>query len=227
MSQPHDRGCRLPVLGELDKEAGEFWVENPFLLPAQGENLSAYERNCLFLNTTGKGTPRFLDASFAAGADIDSDSRSAIAADFDSDGDLDLLIGSVGGGPLRLFLNQLTQGQRITVRFVGTTSNRQGIGCRVTIRCGQRRLVRDNFPANGFMGAGFSELLIGLGTAPKIDELNVRWPTGTRQVFRDLAVNRRYTITETRDQIDVAPLQARLSVPAANQPVPTYIFSYP
>ena len=215
------------MLGDLDKEAGEFWVENPFLLPGQGENLSAFERNCLFLNTTGDGAPRFLDASFASGADIDSDSRSVIAADFDRDGDLDLLIGSVGGGPLRLFFNQLAQGHRIGIKFVGTTSNRQGIGCRATIRCGQKRLVRDNFPANGFMGTGLSELLVGLGDASTIDELEVRWPDGTRQVFHDLDVNRQYTITQNQDRLHVAPFEEKRPRPATAPPVQPKVFPEP
>ena len=94
MSQPLDRSCLLPELGEVDKKAGEFWVQNPFLIPRNGGNLSAFEPNRLFLNT---GDNAFLDASFASSANIDSDSRSVVAADFDRDGAPDLLVGSVGG----------------------------------------------------------------------------------------------------------------------------------
>ena len=55
--------CMHPQLGEIDKEAGELWVGNPFQLVNQGDNLSAYERNRLYLNVDGQ---RFIDASFAS-----------------------------------------------------------------------------------------------------------------------------------------------------------------
>ena len=96
MSRPLDRTASLPELGKVDRENGEFWAGNAFTMIGEGNNLSAYERNRVFLNT-GDGK-EFLDASFASAADIDSDSRSAIVADFDRDGWPDLLVGSVGGG---------------------------------------------------------------------------------------------------------------------------------
>ena len=80
MSRPLDRTASLPELGAVDRENGEFWAENAFTMIGEGKNLSAYERNRVFLNT-GEGID-FLDASFASAADIDSDSRSAIVADF-------------------------------------------------------------------------------------------------------------------------------------------------
>ena len=207
MSQPMDRGGRLPVLGQLDHEAGEFWVENPFLMPKRGDNLSAYEHNCLFLNTSQPGNPSFLDASFASAADLDSDSRSAIAADFDRDGDLDLLVGSVGGGPLRLFENRMAQGQRLLLSLRGSSCNRSGIGCRITVDIGTTRLVRDVFPASGFMGTGPIEQNIGLGPATRITRLQVRWPDGTNQEFHDLPVDRRHQVTQGTAALRSLPLE--------------------
>ena len=189
-----DRGGRLPVLGQLDHEAGEFWVENPFLMPKRGDNLSGYEHNCLFLNTSQPGNPSFLDASFASAADLDSDSRSAIAADFDRDGDLDLLVGSVGGGPLRLFENRMAQGQRLLLSLRGSSCNRSGIGCRI-------------FPASGFMGTGPIEQNIGLGPATRITRLQVRWPDGTNQEFHDLPVDRRHQVTQGTAALRSLPLE--------------------
>ena len=199
MTQPLDRSARHPQLGHIDRDAGEFWVENPFMMPAAGHNLSAYERNRLYLNVDGRA---FLDASFASRADIDSDSRSAVAADFDGDGAMDLLVCSVGGGPLRLFRNRFpSQGHRLRLELVGTESNRAAIGSRVILQCGQEQIVRDLFPPNPFMGQGPPRLLIGVGKAEKIDRLMVRWPTGKTQEFHDLPVDRPITITEGQDRL--------------------------
>lgn len=206
MTQPLDRRSSLPPLGEIDREAGEFWVENPFLMTKMGMNLSAFERNRLYLNLGGES---FLDASFASRADIDSDSRSVVAADFDRDGAPDLLVGSDGGGPLRLFLNRFPRTmRRIRIELVGVESNRPAIGSRIVAHCGGRKIVRDLFPANGCMGQGPVELLVGLGDVEKLQRLTVRWPTGRVQEFTDLPVDSQITITEGQSQFKVAELAA-------------------
>jgi hypothetical protein len=202
VTQPLDREAMLPQLGEVDSEAGEFWVENPFMMRPNGLNLSAYERNCLFLNINGES---FLDASFTSAADIDSDSRSVVAADFDRDGGVDLLVGSDGGGSLRLFLNRVPQrGRSLRIVAQGKQSNRLGIGTRITAKCGRQAIVRDLFPASGFMGQGPAELFVGVGTAERIDELTVRWPTGDTQVFTNVPVDRLITITEGQAEFAAA-----------------------
>ncbi len=205
MSRPLDRMCTLPQLGEVDEDAGEFWVSNPFMLPQAGHNLSAFERNRLFLNDVGRG---FIDASRFSNVDIDSDSRSAVIADFDRDGQSDLLVGSVGGGPLRLFLNRfsMAENRRIRIDLVGTKSNRQAIGTRVTLECGTTQIVRDLFATNGCMGMSPPELVIGVGEAAQIQKLTVRWPSGGRQVFDNVPTNVRVQITEGNDKPEISSL---------------------
>ncbi|MGI9472930.1 MAG: ASPIC/UnbV domain-containing protein [Rubripirellula sp.] len=193
MSQPLNRTCLHPQLGEVDREAGELWASNPFLLIPRGDNLSAYERNRLYLNIDGE---RFLDGSFSSNVDIDSDSRSAIATDFNDDGALDLLVGSVGGGPLRLFLNQIPQQQRLRVKLQGTESNRSAIGTRLVAEVGERKIVRDVFPANGFMGHGPPIVDLGIGDATMVDRLTIRWPSGREEVLTDLSVEKPLEIVE-------------------------------
>ena len=193
MTQPHDRLCQLEALGDLDEEAGEFWVKNPFSMPNLRNNLSAFERNRTFLNLDGNS---FIDVSFASGADIDSDSRSVVAADFNRDGATDLLVGSVGGGSLRLFLNRFPTANYVRVRLEGSESNRAGIGTRLTATVGGRKLVRDLFPHNGFMGQGPAEIVLGLGEAQSIDRLVLRWPSGKTQTYIDLASGKLFLFKE-------------------------------
>lgn len=201
VSQPFNRRSQNKVLGDLDEEAGELWVENPFMLPAIGANLSAYERNRTFLNLDGGS---FIDVSFASEADIDSDSRSVVAADFNRDGATDLLVASVGGGPLRLFLNRYPNGNHVRIQLVGTKSNRLGVGARLVAKtASSRQIVRDVFPANGFMGQGPVDTHIGIGEAKEIESIEVRWPTGKVQTFQHLPAGRKVTITEGRAGYEV------------------------
>lgn len=204
VSQPFDRTCRIAPKGEIDEEAGEFWVENTFLMPQKGHNLSAYESNRVFLNT---GEDRFIDASFASDSSIDSDSRSVIAADFDGDQYPDLLVGSVGGGPVRLFSNQFAErGHRLRLQLVGTKSNRSAIGSRVTAELADgRRIFRDVFPANGFRGQGPVEILLGTGDQPSIAKLKVTWPTGQIQELQNLPTEHTAVIVEGESEPQLTP----------------------
>ena len=190
--------CELQEKGEVDQDAGEFWVANPFQMQQKGHNLSAYERNRVFLNAGGD---EFLDASFTSGCDIDSDSRSAVVGDFNGDHVPDLLVGNVGGGPLRLFLNRAgAANNRVRIELTGTESNRSAIGTRVTLHIGERRIVRDVFPMNGFQGQSPPELIIGVGHAEGIDRIALRWPTGKTQEFTDLPSNATLRIEEGAEQ---------------------------
>lgn len=194
VTRPTDRTCEIQPLGDIDQAAGEFWATNPFAITENGENLSAYERNRLYLNVDGQ---RFFDASFASNVDIDSDSRSAIGADFDLDGDPDLLVANVGGGALRLFLNQMDRGnQFVKVELTGTKSNRAGVGSRLTFEVGDKKIIRDVFPANGCMGLGPVNALHGIGKAKKIDKLTIRWPTGKQTVLTDVDATKVIQVTE-------------------------------
>lgn len=188
-----DRRSQLPVLGKINEEAGEFWVSNPFMLQKKGANLSAFERNRLFLNQNGQG---FIDASFASNADIDSDSRSVVVADFNGDQTPDLLVASAGGGPLRLFLNRMEQGNRVEIVLQGNKSNRPGIGARVIAEVDGMKIVRDLFPANGFMGSSPAWLSLGIGSAESIQRLTIRWPSGKIQELSDVKIGGRLLIEE-------------------------------
>jgi len=198
VSQPLNRLCEHDALGDIDRDAGEFWVRTPFELPNQRKNLSAFERNRVYLNRHGRG---FIDASFSSGADIDSDSRSVVSSDFDGDGVPDLLVSSVGGGPLRLFLNQIEQGNRLRLNLVGVTSNRAGIGTRLIAEVGDQVITRDVFPENGCRGLGPVRASIGTGSAGKIDRLTLRWPSGTIQRFTDVVTPASLTIREDKEEL--------------------------
>ena len=198
LSAPDGRDEIIPKIGKVDDDAGEFWAMNDEVTDMKKMNIHSFQRNRLFLNNSGTG---FVDASFTSAVDLVSDSRGAIPADFNGDGAVDLLVASVGGGSLRLFLNQTPQGNRVKIRLVGTTSNKFGIGSRVTAKLGDRQVVRDLFPTVGFMSNGPSEIWIGAGDAETIESLSVRWPTGETQEFKNVSTNRSIEITEGESEI--------------------------
>ena len=71
-----------------------------------------------------------------------------------------------------------------TRRLFGTVFNPTGIGRRVSMKCGDRTIIRDIFSPNDCLGLGPPELTIGVGSAAKIDSLTIRWASGDEQVLR-------------------------------------------
>lgn len=196
MSQPCERNCEVNQPGEVDEELNEFWVGNPFDI-YMSQNLSSFERNRLFLNT---GAGQFVDVSYSAGIDSDSDGRSSVPLDIDNDGMLDLILRQAGGGPLVVLKNRFPGNGYVMVTLRGTKSNRQGIGARLVATVGTKRIVREVYPVNTYRSQRPLAAHFGLGTADKIEELTIRWPSGTQQTLRNITAGQHIRVTEGSDE---------------------------
>ena len=199
VSQPCNRSASVPLPGRIDEKLGEFWVSDPWQIVAFRHNLSSFERNRTFLNVKGED---FLDISHLTGADSDGDGRSVVAADFRNVGMPDLIVRQVGGGPLLLYENRLPRKHYLTVSLRGQTSNRQGIGARLTASVGGRTLVRELFPSNGFRSQSPNQVHLGLADDRTVDTLTIRWPSGKVQVLTGSAGDRHIIVDEGKDGTD-------------------------
>ncbi len=178
---------------DLDTDRGEFWVSSPWNFPASGENLSAYERNGVFLNL---GVDRFTEIGFLTTADSHGDGRSAVGCDITGDGMPELFVRQAGGGALRVYRNNFPAASWLTVTLEGDASNRQGIGAKLVCHAGKRVVRRELYPVANFLSQAPARITLGLHEATRIDRLEVHWPSGTIQVLEDLPVNRRLHIRE-------------------------------
>jgi hypothetical protein len=177
----------------LDKGLGEFWVTNPWHIVGSGHNLSAFERNRVYLNSRGEG---FLDISHLTGADSDGDGRAVVAADFRGSGKLDLIVRQSGGGALLLFENQMPRRSYLAVSLRGKGGNRRGIGARLTAVTGSLRQTRELYPACGYFAQTPALVHFGLADADTVDSLTVRWPDGKVQVLKGVKANRHIIIDQ-------------------------------
>lgn len=193
MAQPFDRKGRVGPAGAVDQASGQFWVDHPWNIVAEGHNLSGFERNATYLNLAGRG---FADVSFLSATDNDGDGRSIVPADIDNDGRLDMIVRQASGGALLVFRNQLPQQHWLRVSLRGRKSNGLGIGARLVAEIGERRLVRELYPANTYYSQQPAEVHFGLADAIQVDRLTIHWPSGNKQTISRIAADQHLRVTE-------------------------------
>jgi hypothetical protein len=163
-----------------------------------GEFRELYDQpGTLFLNQRN-GT--FLDASALAGPALGKkkSSRGVAFADFDNDGDIDCLVANMNDAPLLLRNDQSSGNRWLSLRAVGATSNRDGIGARITVLTGMLEQTWEVKRTVGIYSASDPRAHFGLGSFGKADRVTVRWPGGKTQEFRDVAANQHYLIDEQK-----------------------------
>lgn len=153
----------------------------------------------LYLND-GRG--RFQHISSAAGPYFQERhvGRGLACADYDNDGNMDLAMNNSGEPAVLLHNESKTPYHWIRLGLQGTESNRDAVGARVTIQVGDRRLVRHRKGGGSYLSSSDPRLLVGVGAARKVDQVEVRWPSGRVQRVGPLAVDRGYLIVEGDDQ---------------------------
>ena len=182
-------------------------------------SIASHQRN-VFLRNDGHGG--FDEIAGTIGLDLDQDGRSFAVLDIDGEGDPDLVVMAARQSPqLRVFRNDFeTTSASIAVRLVGTRSNRDAIGARVTIETDGVHKTRILQCGSGFLSQHSKELVIGLGASGRIAKLTVSWPSGDTQVFTDVPLNARVRIVEGRgiETEALKPRSTATSPPSASAP---------
>lgn len=154
------------------------------------------EPNTIFRNL---GNGKFEDVSAGAGPDfqVEAAHRGVAFGDLDNDGRIDMVI-SVLDGPAELFHNITQNGNHwILLKLVGTKSNRMGIGAQIHITTEDGKQQWNEVTTSvGYASASDSRVHFGLGKNEKIREIEIRWPSGIKQILKDVAGDRILTIEE-------------------------------
>jgi len=157
---------------------------------------STYPEPRILYRNNGDGT--FADVSAEAGTGILEmhAGRGLAIGDLWNDGRLSAVISNMNDHP-SLLANQVhSPNHWITIRTVGTKSNRDGIGAKITIRAGQRTLVDEVRSGASYASNSDIRVHFGLGSAKEVDWLEIRWPSGLTERFENVAIDAIDTLTE-------------------------------
>jgi tetratricopeptide (TPR) repeat protein len=146
----------------------------------------------------GAGGGRFTDASYRAGPPWRAlrVGRGVAVGDLDNDGQLDVLI-VADNAPLAFLRNRGAAGSHfLTLALEGTRSNRDGVAARVEVTAGGTTQVATRFGGGSYLSAGDPRLHFGLGSAARVDRVEVVWPSGRRDRYEGLAADAGYRLRE-------------------------------
>jgi hypothetical protein len=209
----------LPLVGwgtaffDMDNDGWlDLFVANGHVYPQMDtvKGSAAYAEPMLLHRNLGNGT--FEEISHASGlADMPLKSRRGAAfGDIANNGNVDIVVLNVGEPPSLLLNTNKSPNHRVLFHLVGTKSNRAAIGARVTIHAGGMTQFDEVRGGGSYLSQNDLRLHFGLSSVAKIDWVEVRWPTGKTENFKDVVADKIYTITEGQG------IKATSSLPAPN-----------
>jgi hypothetical protein len=157
----------------------------------------------------------FTNIAAQAGITEDENTMCVSSGDYDGDGFLDLFMtnGYPGGKPGldALYRNNGNDNHWLQINLVGVRSNPNGIGARIHVVTGDLSMFRE---VNGGTGFGMDNLTaeFGLGKHNMVELVEIRWPSGTVDVLRDIPADHVIQVTEGTEQFTVA-VQPRGKLP--------------
>ncbi len=136
--------------------------------------------------------------------------RGAVNGDFDNDGDLDVIV-STNNGPARLYRNDGGNRSRfLRVKTIGTRSNRDGIGAKVTVTLPngtrQWQLVHTG---SSYCSQSDTALTFGLGEQQRVESIEVVWPSGQIDRTGPVVANQVAFVQEGRGLLSARTLPAK------------------
>ena len=153
--------------------------------PAMAARRPIDQPNTVFRNVPGgKWSALTEEAGFAAVPA--KRHRGSAFGDFNHDGKLDLVVTALSA-PAEIWMNDSPgENHWLELSLQGTKSNRDAIGAKIRISAGGQPQSNHVTTASGYASSSAGPVHFGLGTAKVVDELEIRWPSGTIQKLKNV-----------------------------------------
>ena len=145
-----------------------------------------------------RGNSTFEEIADEAGLNVGRlySRRGTAFGDINNDGKLDVVMFNANAPP-SVFLNETKNANhRVLFRLVGTKSNRAAIGSRVRVTTSKMTQIDEVHAGGSYNSTSDTRLHFGLGSEPTMNKIEVVWPSGLRQEFRDVPADAIYEIKE-------------------------------
>jgi len=158
--------------------------------------------NSLFHN---EGNGRFADVGKLAGPGFGTAyvGRGVAFADFDNDGFLDVVVANNGDPPLLLHNSGGNGNHFLNFRLLGTKSNHDAMGARIRVVAGTTSQIREIAGGGSYLSQSDLRANFGMGKAKRAETVEVAWPSGLRQVFRNVEADKFYVVEEGKDELEL------------------------
>ena len=150
----------------------------------------------MLYRNNGNATFSDLSASAGPGITTPASARGLAVGDLWNDGRVSVVISNMSARPSLLINDVRSSHHWIAIKTVGTKSNRDGIGARITVKTGKRNLVDEVRSGSSYDSNSDMRVHFGLGASTKIEELKIRWPSGLVERFDNLHVDTIQTLKE-------------------------------
>lgn len=160
----------------------------------EGRSLSGYQQKRVWLND---GAGKFVNIAQAVGASDNYDGRSVALVDLWNRGVLDVVVANQKGPVLIYKNNAVPDNKWIDFELEGTSANRSAIGAEVRLFWNGKQQVQTVAGGSGFCAQNQRRLHFGLGKNPKIEKVEVRWPSGKIQTIDNPAPGTVNKVKET------------------------------
>ncbi len=162
-----------------------------------GNDIHYRDRAILYRNL---GDGKFADISESAGPGIGErqSARGAAFGDYDNDGLVEVLINNQNAAPALLKQTMRPANHWIGLKLTGSRSNRSALGAKVRLTVGSHTQSDEVRSGGSYLSQNDLRLHFGIGTATRVDRIEIRWPSGQDQVLRDVSPDRVVLIEEPR-----------------------------
>jgi hypothetical protein len=187
-----------PNIADFDNDGWKdiFVTRGDVQSPAMANRRQIDQPNTVFRNMAGKWATLTAEAGFAA--QPPRRHRGSAVGDFNHDGKLDVVVTALSA-PAEIWINDSPNSNHwLEIALQGTKSNRDAIGAKIKVVVAGQAQFNHVSTASGYASSSAGPVHFGLASAKSVDEIEIQWPSGKRQVLHNVLTDQILRIKEQK-----------------------------